>query len=418
MDKDYIPLPSLTDAELTDYVISDPKNAVALWKLTYDNHNSPEKMIPYKDSLEAIKSLSITGKNNVNDDGSLTSATKATSKLLLRQAILGNTGITIRLPHSGFSIRLSTLSPDDLFDLETAIAKANIPINRHLSGDIYAAIYYQTISIIISFIMSKIEHTSIKLRNPNDIIKYIRVKDINMILLLLAHMMHPTGFDYAYTCGTRVDNVNEGTSEICGNTSDVAKINITELLYYTIDFTELELAQLLSDAKESISIEAVKAYQESFELNKPESFDITANGTKMTITVADGTLDNYINKSSEWITSRVSDREGVSTDDIESIITAIGTSRIGQYYYAFKSIAMDGFIINSDKMDLEDISILSTNVELVNEIEGNIRIMLDNSAYSLGAPRYVCPSCVRNGTVPTDELITNINPLTLFITLV
>lgn len=397
-----ITLPTLSPQAILLLTDNDVQLASDLWFLTNNDYISGEEtnrlkpMIGSRYSL--LKDYKIT-EMKANADGSKKNATKDTLEILLSQSVFGRTGGLVRLPHSGFSVKLKPLTGTDRVDLQHNIAENIIRLHRDLTGDIQTSIYVTVYEHIIDLFISKIEYTTLDAAIKN-IKKYIRVKDLGIIKLALLDMIFPDGYDFNYVCGElKIDNDNH---TICGNKSDVYKIRMNELLYLSDELTDSEYQQLMNDTKNSITVDEVKKYQERFKYNEPASFDIDGN----TFKIDPGTVDVYIDKSKEWLKSNIIESPIFSDDmDIKILQNLISVSKLGLYYYTISSIENSSYIASRDNITLTHVNILSSREDFSEIFIEAAKRSLLYSYYQIGIPKYTCPECTARLTEIDDNNI-------------
>ncbi len=397
-----VTLPTLTPQALMEF--STPDNMVEASDLWYmmmnDNLADAEvdKLYPMSTSRYSLfKELSILGMKP-STDGSKKKATKENVALMLSQSTYGRVGGLIRLVHSGFSVKLKTITGVERTDLQHNIAENVIALHRELTGDIYTGIYVNIYENILDLFISKIEYTTLDLSIKANIRKYIRVKDLGLILLGLLDMMYPGGYDFNYICGEFVGEDDNKT--ICGNKSDVYKIRMKELLYLSDELTENEYSQLFKDERNSISVDEVKKYQENFKYNKAASFTLDGN----TFHIEPGTVDVFLDKSKEWLKSNIVESSLFTNNtDIVVLQNLINTSKIGLYYYAISGLENESYVANRESITLEHINILSSREDFISVfVEASKRSLL-YSFYQLGIPKFVCKSCTERLNSQTEE---------------
>lgn len=431
-----VTLPTLTPQALEQYILNTASKdekakeiAAELYMLLNDDAPVIETKL-FKATNQAnslIKKKHITS-TELDDEGKKRTADKNTLEVLLSQEVFGRTGSTIRLPHSGFTVRMKPIQATERIELERLIANSVIQLHRSLSGQILSGIYVHIYKEIFNFFISKIESTTAAVERINDLRKIIRTKDLPIILISILDMIYPDGYDFNYICGEIV--LENDVNEICGNTSEVYRIDIKDLVYITDDLKPTELEQLYIDKPYSISLNAIKAYQAGMKYNEPAKVNIG----NLTITLESSVVDRFINRSEEWLKNNVINHESFERDDVELLTKLINTSKVGMYYYMIESIETPTHITDTkgNTITVNVVNILSTNTDIADLFTIAAKASVLYTYHTIGVPKYTCPSCLANKN-PEDnselteaekiqkhnnEIITNVNLIDLFSILV
>jgi hypothetical protein len=386
-----ITLPTLPLKSLIGYLNNPEQIELAsdLWYLTYDdeivNDENLTKMTNTKYSLLRESKIESYKKRN---DGTKKKATKDTLELMLNQSVFGRAGGLIRLAHSGFSVMLKPIDGSERLALQHRIANNVITLHRELTGDMYTGVYVTIHEAIIELFISKIDYTTIDIEKRADIKKYIKVKDLGLIQLAILDMIYPTGYEFKYICGEL--KIVDSKEEICSETSESHRIGIKELLYIADDLTDSQYEQLMSDTAKSISIAKVREYQENFKYNAPVTFNLLDN----IYTIDPGMVDNFLEKSKNWLRSSIVENPMFKTgSDIEILKALINNSKIGMYFYTISKIENDVYEAPGSSITVQHINILSTRDDVTALFVGAAKSSLAYSYYQIGAPKYTCPSC-------------------------
>lgn len=394
-----ITLPTLPMDAIMGYLDNPDQIELAsdLWYLTYDDvivNNGKTKLNKMVDTRYKLLKESVIQGYKKKDDGTKKKATKNTLELMLNQSVFGRAGGLVRLAHSGFSVMMKPIDATERLALQHRIANNVITLHRDLTGDMYTGIYITIHEAIVDLFISKIDWTTLDLEKRADIKKYIRVKDLGLIQLLILDMIYPTGYDFNYICGEL--RITDGKNEVCSNTSEVHRIGIKELLYIADDLTDREYEQLMSETPKSISIAKVREYQENFKYNQPATFTLLDN----LYTIEPGMVDVFIDKSKNWLRSNIVENPIFkSGSDIEILKTLINMSKIGMYYYAIAKIENDAYEALGADITTQHINILSTRDDVTMMFVEAAKSALAHSYYQLGAPKYTCPTCIDSKTV-------------------
>lgn len=424
-------LPSLTMDALNSLVddatrTKDPKlNKIIknTYDFIYDEAYEYNKLIKASNSelKEVFKMLSIKGQA-ISEDGKKTKANATTLSALLTQTTFGKTGMILRLPHSGFSVKLKVITAVMRNDLQYNIANSIIQLDRKFSGDMYTAVFVEIADVVMRFFLDLVDYATVDYRRKEDLLKLIKMKDFNLILLSIAKLIYPEGYeDFSYVCGETLTD-SDGNKRVCGDTLPVGVIDLDELIYFTHDFTEDELKQLNRTERNSLSVLQVENYQKNFKLNDPAEITIE----DLTFIIDPGSIRNYINKSKDWLELSVTSNESFDREDIEIISDLIEVSALGKYFYAISRIENESY--TSSDITVEHINILSSNPVLATTLINVIKANLASAAYTIGVPKYTCSSCYSNQEPNLDEngnpieaeekIISNVNVIDLFTYLV
>lgn len=431
MDNVNIYLPSLTVDELNRLVddatvAKDAKlNKIVknAYDLIYDEAYEYNQLIKRSNSNlgEIFKTLSVRGQA-ISEDGTKIKANATTLSALLTQTTFGKTGMILRLPHSGFSVKLKVITASMRSDLQYNIANSIIQLDRVFSGDLYTAVFVEITDTVMRFFLDLVDYATVDYRKKDDLLKLIKLKDLNLIMLSIAKLIYPEGYeDFSYVCGETIKD-EDGASRICADTLDVGLVDLDEFIYYTHEFSEDELKQLMKNEKNSISVLQVEKYQNSFKHNEPAQVTID----DLTFTIDGGSIKNHIDKSKEWLELSVVNNDSFDKEDIEIIAELIQVSSLGKYYYALSKVENDSYVSND--ITVEHINILSSNPAVAEAVIKVAKASLASSAYVIGVPKYTCSSCYSNQKPELDEngnpkpkeetIISNINVIDLFTYLV
>lgn len=422
-DFDPLTLPTLTEEQLADFLkdhvddMDKMTDTIKIVDLIYNKAVLENTLLPAGGIVPNI----VSSKRLINNDEELDEKRNANADTLssiLNQSCLGATGIFIKLLHSGFSVRLKPFTGADKVDLEYRISSSIIKLDRNIAGHMYTAMHVKIIDIILDVFLSMIDYTTINVANSK-LLKFIKTKDLNLILIGIIGAMYPNGYNYAYVCGEKIA-VNEGTT-VCGNvytnaTDDRVKIDITELLYLRDDLSESEKIQLSKTKKNEISEADVIKYQENFKYNKVDTISFSEFNLKFTLD--SGNLKDYLQVSNKWIEEFIIGPDSFIKDDAESIIKLLSVSSIGEYLYCISKIENSTHEAGRASITSDNVKILSSNTKLAELFNIASVSHINNSIYTIGVPKYICPSCLarhkKDGTTPSEELLTNVNILNVF----
>lgn len=441
-DAKEITLPTLTVEQLDNYYesaaagVSDAGEkeilrgkGETLIELVYTDDFLHEKVTRSDKSkiIDILKKYTVLSRTQ-SDDGVLKKANKNEINMILNQATFGTTGTFIKLIHSGFGVKLKPIQAIERADFQHAIATSIIPVTRMLSGDLYTGVYAKIVREVIRLFLKQLEFSTADIpgRNLENILKYIKLKDLNLIMVGVLKLMYPDGYDsFRYICGEiiKVDKDGSTTTKSCGVESDVLTIDMNELVYVDDEsFSAFELSLLNTTSRNSIKIDEVIKYQEGYKYNQPLSVDITED---LKFTLDSGSIENYLTKSEEWLNKVVIESDSFAPNNIDTIVKIIENSAVGRYFYCIDSITSGDVVIDKKDFGVDEVKTLSTNPGISTAIEYNSKSMLNNSGYLVAVPKYTCPSCEarlkenpnteEENTNPNSDIITNLNVIDLFI---
>lgn len=444
-------LPSMTLSELerylndTDRKTDDEKSNIAqkvdsILTMSYDDEFKFEnRLIPYTTSAISNLFKTTTLTQPTTEVETKVKASINDLKLLLNQTTFGNTGVWLRLVHSGFSVKLKPIDAVTRINLQAAIASGVIGFFRHFTGDIYTSVYMHAEREIANLFINLIDYSTFSIPPKKDIKKFIKVKDLNLIKIALLKLMYPNGYEgFRYICGHLVEqpveaNIDGETkttkdNRVCGRESEPITINLDELVYMQNDFTEEEIIQLNNTQKNSLTEKQVLEYQAKFKYNEPTTSSID-DALGISVTTDSGHLHNYLNKSTKWL-EEVLLNKNIEYDDVSALSELIATTSVGIYYYTIARIESAMHYADADAINIESVLTLSSNPTLASRVIDVAKENIANSAYVVAIPKYKCPICAEKQKESIEDveiveedntdknqnsdLITNINVLDLF----
>ena len=447
MSREKIYLPSMTIEDMEKFVIDNSKDgsilpeyndiAVDLLNGVYDHYaNISGSYIPFKESNIAnlLKVTKMASAKETPD-----TAIKATAndlRVLLSQSSFGVTGLWVRMIHSGFSIKLKPINAVTRVNLQADIANGVISFNRIFSGDIYTSVYVNAEDKIVTLFLSLIDYTTFDVPAKKGLVKFIKTLDLNLMKIAILALMYPNGYDgFTYICSEHISmEANDGSKKekLCGRESTPITIDITEMVYIQNDLTDDEIKQLSITHKNALTEKDVLDYQSKFKYNKPTIATIDEN-IGMKITADAGYVYNYLTKSKKWLSEVILTSNVQTSNDIEMLVEMVGNSVVGKYWYGISRLETENYFADESVITLDSILTVSSNPELANKIIKAIKENILDSAYTIAVPKYVCPECkTRKKQEEADiidsdndqieesnnSLVTNINVLDLFISLV
>lgn len=328
----------------------------------------------------------------------------------LQSAFGGEVVIPIPLYNSGIWIGIETPTEPEYMVLQYLAAANEKEIGAQTAATVYGnhSVLYNKYAI--DLVLNKIKYTNVKVDKFSELRELILSSDINAMINGLIEVMFPNGLKRMVQCANflNVDNP-------C-NFKTLSKLNPNLTLH--VDFTLFSDAQnyhMAKKGKDSVTIEEVKAYQESWSMfnTKTKVYQDT-KGVDIEIVYKVPTIEEYITQGTYW-TSRLRKTalEVISSIDekrknsfIESAYAMQQKSNLlGNYLHYVKSISRNGNTVNSlDNID-KALSIFSQHLVMYDKILDDIYAFINNSTNNIiGIPEYVCPKCKElNNNYKVDE---------------
>lgn len=215
-----------------------------------------------------------------------------TAALFRLQSLLGR-GPTIQIPliHSGFWVSLKAPTNQVLINLYEQISQEKITLGRSTHGLVFSSLSSYTSRIILETLKDHIHDTTLAIDPDKDIFDYIRVPDINLLLIGWARTIWPKGFNLI-----RSELTEEGaeSGKIIGGVVDLAKM----IWYDTTPLTDRQKAHMAQRASRVMKPESIQRFQEDIAIWQGTQVEINEN-VKIALRIP--TISEYFVSSQRWI---------------------------------------------------------------------------------------------------------------------
>jgi len=326
-------------------------------------------------------------------------STAAVAKL---SSILGLGSLAqIPLLHSGFWVTIRPFSDLDIINLEKSLSDYQLSLGRDTKNLIFSN--YQVVfnRILTDFFIDHIENTSLKLDNNDDIRNYIKLQDLQSMILGLIITMYPEGYDLIRTCSNSVV-LDENTQPECNYIVE-AKIDPKKMLWR--DYTKLTTEHLKIIAKktpDSVDIDDITEYQSTLPINQTKAFEYTVhNDAKIKIYFKTPTLLEHIEYGEYWVEYIIKISQELfltssTNEDKENIVARTTTAVVLSIYNTFvdKIEFEDGSYITDKDDIIANLEVLSGDNDIISNFITDVKNYInDNTIAIVGIPNYTCPAC-------------------------
>jgi hypothetical protein len=269
----------------------------------------------------------------------------------------------------------------------------------------------------MEFIEKHIANTSLDLQG-RDIREFIKVQDLQPLVLGLIKAMKPNGYAFTKTCINSLELDEQGTPKC--NFTVTGTVDPEKMLWVnTAALTEKMISHMSKRAPKTVSIDEVIEYQKNLQVNNDKIVSIKDDiGNSYNFKLSIPSLETYINSGEEWvlkvnklIVDAVTDNKNEDEDEIFNRI--LKTVILGIYKHFITEVEFSDHTIVKDKDTLSElIEVMSASDVLVNSLIAEIRKYIDDYAIAVvGTTNYVCPAC---GSVQREDdgtVLRNIIPL-------
>jgi hypothetical protein len=332
----------------------------------------------------------------------------ADAVLAVRQSLNLDREMLIPLPHSHFSIELSSFSPAEKIKLSEMITESLTDYCSQTLGLIFShdsVVYYKA---IFQYLRKKIISHTLIIPEDKDILDYIDVRDITSILAYLSAVMHPKGVDTIVTCRNKMKVDNENEKLLCTNTV-TGLLDAKNMLYIKEQNIPESGKSLLRKTKSnSITIEEMMKsreeapYHNSKEMKYGDSLIITVESSSISKYLESG--DSYINRLVELIDDAVTliDDPDERKREVNKFLALLVVNR---YSHFISSVEIENVGIITDQE-----TIFKTLEDLLEEYEMGVNLVTDISdsvntdklSY-IGVSAFTCKECKK--TMKEDDKI-------------
>lgn len=361
---------------------------------------------------------------------------------VLSSALGSASEIRIPLPASGFSVTLSAPTKPQIIGLLSRINRLEQKVARSAVGYTYSAQVADTISEIISEFLSPKQIKRCSLQVPyEDLTKYIKRSDIDVLLGHFAWLLSPNGYNYVLRCLNVVhkDTGVEGerTDVPCGYTEE-AKVDILDMIFYDNSRLTGEQRSMLSNSNHTV--EDLARYQDISDnvyLKDYSVIELDAEGIyeKIYIKLRSPSIHETLEYEDKWLIKLDDyiDRAGardLNNEAVATLANEISSSMVLSMYASYiDSIEITCFNENNERVSITTskddyeaiisaLNQISENDKQVDIIGNKINEYIERLKIGLmGIPNKLCPKC---HLPQPDEIIDTklipVNPLKDFFT--
>ena len=408
-EKETISLPSAFPGYITAKVnnapnvnLSDNESSVK-WARTV---NAGTELVTidniYREALEKEDSQwqQAIDANGVKLMGSAPGMTKVSGEALtgeratlrfLKFAGLGSI-FSIPLWHTGIWITIKTPSEARLLELSREMIDEKIMLGRSTHGLALSAVNSVYAEKLVKLAMDHIYSTNIK--TDKNLLDVISCHDIDTIIWGLACSIWNNGFQYSRGCTHDPEKCQHIVEE---------KIDVSKLLWVNkTALTPWQIAHMARRKQSEVTLEEVDRYQKELLSSQPKQItvELPSNGNKFNINLKVPTINEYIERSNDWIQSVVDSVERALTvdptdeDRNKFINENARTTLMRQYGHWVESIVFDENQITDKETIDTQLEWLSSVDEIRNTFTDEIRKYINESAVSvIGIPSFTCPKC-------------------------
>lgn len=361
---------------------------------------------------------------------------------VLSSALGSASEIRLPLPASGFSITLSAPTKPQIIGLLSRINRLEQKTARSAVGYTYTAQVADTLSEILNEFLTpkQIKRCSLQV-SYEDLTKYIKRADIDVLIGHFAWLLSPNGYNYILRC---LNNVHKDTG-IDGDQDDVpcgyteeAKVDILDMIFYDNSRLTSEQRSMLSNSNHTV--DDLVRYQDIsnngylkeysvIELNAVGSFE------KIYIKLRSPSISETLENESNWLIKldEYIDRAGgrdLNNEAIAMLANEMSTAMVISMYTPYiDSIVVTCYNESGEKFDItatkdnreaiiSALNLISENEEYADSIGDKINEYIERLKIGLmGIPNKLCPKChLPQPNEITDTKLIPVNPLKDFFT--
>lgn len=361
---------------------------------------------------------------------------------VLSSALGSASEIRIPLPASGFSVTLAAPTKPQIIGLLSRINRLEQKIARSAVGYTYSAQVADTLSEIISEFLSPKQIKRCSLQVPyEDLTRYIKRADIDVLLAHFAWLLSPNGYNYVLRClntihkDTGVDG--ERTDVPCGYTEE-AKVDILDMIFYDNSRLTGEQRSMLSNS--SHTVEDLDRYQnisDNVYLKDYSVIELDAAGVyeKIYIKLRSPSIHETLEYEDKWLVKLDDyiDRAGardLNNEAVTNLANEISSSMVLSMYASYiDSIEITCFNENNERVSITTskddydaiisaLNQISENDNQVDTIGNKLNEYIERLKIGLmGIPNKLCPKChLPQPDEIVDTKLIPVNPLKDFFT--
>lgn len=302
------------------------------------------------------------------------------------RGILGLAGqVSIPMYHSGFWITLQAPKDSDVIELQRRVQEEKIELGRETYGLVFSNEQAYINSFLLDFCLEHIHSHTVRVDNPQDLKKLIKIQDLNILFWGMACLIWPRGFDYVRSVMTQ-EGI-EATEMVSG------KIAIGKLLWVdNASFDVKQAAHLANNTQQyQMTIDTVLEYQKNFMPSIAGGRLITIRDN-LQLLINSTNASNYIADGAAWISGIVQTVDSTFTQSIPDeesrnrmIDTHARASSLRNYASWISALVIDGQE-NYNRDDINDtLTLLSTEPESVELIMKEVPKFIDDCTRALVA---------------------------------
>ena len=386
----------LSKDELTPVLVMiQGRNYATLDDVYHSAVNNPEVKDYTNNIMYGDKELNIRNINFKPTTGVISGATA-----VARFTSLTGVGEVTQVPlwHSGFWITLRPPKSSDIISLEYELAKNTIELGRKTNTLVFSnssVIYNKLVS---EFIIKHITETSVKLPQDADLMEYINVQDLNSMILGIISCMYPKSIPITKACVNSTilaDNVPKCTFVVQGKL-DPKKMLVKDNKRINSYMRE----HMANRTPNSVSLDSVKEYQRKLKEEVIKTMNLVYDDVKITLTIENPNLKNYIKNGELWISNIVkkaeelfteSDSEYVKNNKVSDILKSV---IFGTYNTYIAKIETNGMTVVDSETIADILDNISNNDKGYDYYIKTIKSYITDTAIAVVAtPNYTCPSC-------------------------
>ncbi len=362
---------------------------------------------------------------------------------------LVNYGRDTTIPNwsSGVYLEVADFQPYEMLELDIRMSATNVDLGNNTRGAVYSGDDVHINGVILDFIKAHITKTNIKGWENIDIFDVLKVTDIPSLYIGTLAAIYPAGYPLIHYCTNRDDDdvkctyVYEAKKNADGQYDPDSLINFNRTLIPDMGRIDARSVMHMSQPMNTFAVEAIKVYQANLQSSLKVNDSVTyssATGTKIKVVFKVPTINEYLQRGVEWISSVIemvdktlSTDSAIGVDDREAKRRNI-INRYANQLAVVKQMAWVSHIvvydenggnqtINDDSTIKRTLNSLSTDKTFKAEFNKAIALFKEDSTIAMaGYPNYICPVCKKSQIKSGSKYPTliPINPIGFFFTII
>lgn len=320
------------------------------------------------------------------------------------------------LPHSGIWLNVTIPHGSELHTLEENIATAKFDLGWLSKGLVYSNTSVMQNIVLVNFILERVQAASMENASLENMKKWIRVTDINMMAAHMASAIYPSGFPLERPCSADPLKCHEVVSGI---------LRLSKIIW--TDDSGLSASQMkfmstrISGRKKTE--DELRKYQEEFPGVTQRVVEI---GSGISVRFMPPTIEQYEQSGYSWIESIERGANQMLTTLNQAQLNKYMTeqyqmSSMRQYAHWVDAILFPNDVSVTGREDINNLlAQSSTDTDMVDKFMAAVKAFIDDCAVSVVAiDNYKCPKC---GGSQTHEAAKNpklipLDPIHTFFTL-